>query len=584
MQLPDSQWMTALTDKPPESRRPDPLRREPPTLDLKAKEVKPDLPKRSGSVPPAPAAKGAASPAKPATTSAAPPQKAAPAASAPRAGDTGLAAASTASARPADEAPVRRRPSITGDASSATAAPTGAAMPSAKPMPTASATAAPSRPATDADTKPAPESAKPSVQRPDAAAPPPRRSGIGFGGLATTGLLGGLIGAGLALGAERYLQAQGFDPQARATDSRIAALEQRVASAQGAAPAVGGDTAALERRIGALEGANRNLTEAVAAARSSADAARQAGANRPAGATAPAVSEPDPALRDAVAGLTTRLSALEETARQSGAAAQANTGALAEIRSQLGALRTSLEQQTRQGTATAQTNAAALAELTTQVGSVQTQAAAQAAAATTALQAMQGRLAENEQRLASLSEQFTRFGPQAAQAGIRVIVANRATDALRDGVPVGPVLTTLQRTGTPQTLLEPLRPYADTAPPSPAALARDFEPLAARIAEAARGPATTIGDRLMRMADRIVTVRDVGETGGTDVGAQVGRIEKALARGALGEAAAAWDGLPDDAKRISAEWATRLKQRAAAEDAARRISAEALSAIDASLR
>jgi hypothetical protein len=289
-------------------------------------------------------------------------------------------------------------------------------------------------------------------------------------------------------------------------------------------------------------------------------------------------------LRDAVVGLTTRLSALEETARQSGAAAQASTGALAEIRSQLGALRTSLEQQTRQSTATAQTNAAALAELTTQVGSVQTQGAAQAAAATTALQAMQGRLAENEQRLASLSEQFTRFGPQAAQAGIRVIVANRAADALRDGVPIGPVLTTLQRTGTPQALLEPLRPYADTAPPSPAALARDFEPLATRIVEAARGPAITIGDRLMRMADRIVTVRDVGETGGTDVGAQVGRIDKALARGALGEAAAAWDALPDDAKRISAEWGARLKQRAAAEDAARRISTEALSAIDASLR
>jgi hypothetical protein len=102
--------------------------------------------------------------------------------------------------------------------------------------------------------------------------------------------------------------------------------------------------------------------------------------------------------------------------------------------------------------------------------------------------------------------------------------------------------------------------------------------------EAARGPATSIGDRLMRMADRIVTVRDVGEGGGSDVSAQVQRIEAALNRGALGEAAAAWDTLPDQAKSISASWAARLKQRAAAAEAARRLSTDALAAIDASLR
>lgn len=433
--------------------------------------------------------------------------------------------------------------------------------------------------AASSDRKTAAEPPKPAAPRADAPMAQPRRSGAGVGSLATASLLGGLIGAGLALGAERYLQAQGLDPQATRTDSRIAALEQRVGSGsptQGAAPASGGDTTALERRLGALESANKNLTEAVASARSTAGGSRSAGA--------PATAEADPAARDALAGLTTRLAALEEAVRQSGGTAQANTGALAEIRTQLATLRTSLEDQTRQSTATAQTNAAALSELTTRVASVQSQAAAQSEAGTTALQAMQGRLSETEKRLAGLSEQFTRFGPQAAQAGIRVIVANRASDALRAGAPLGPVLVTLQKTGTPPALLEPLRPYADAPPPSPAALAREFEPIGNRMIEVARGPATSISDRLMRMADRIVTVRDVGETGGTDVGAQVSRIEKALSREALGEAAAAWDGLPEDAKRLSAEWGQRLKQRAAAEEAARRISTEALSAIDASLR
>jgi hypothetical protein len=571
--------MTALPDKPTETRRPDPLRREPPTLDLKAKEVKPDPAKRSGPIP-APAKGKEASP------------SARPAGPAPAQGSgAGQAGATAPTARTAspEEAPVRRRPSITGDVPSsaeggtATAASPASASKAAPKGPATSATAAPSGTASSGGTRGGAEPAKTAARPKEPVVPSARRAGAGVGSLTTVGLLSGLIGAGLALGAEHYLATQCLDPRAKQVDSRIAALEQRSASpqaaAQGGAPAGGADTVALERRIGALESSNKNLTDSVAAARTTS----QAVANRPAGAPAPA-AEPDPATRDAITGLTGRVTALEDGLRQSGGASQANTSALADIRTQLAGLRTSLEDQTRQGTATAQTNAAALSELTSRVASVQSQAAAQAEAATTALQAMQGRVSEDEKRLAGLSEQFTRFGPQAAQAGIRVIVADRASAALRDGAPLGPVLTTLQNVGTPAPQLEPLRPYANAAPPSPTALAREFEPLGRRIVEAARGPATTISDRLMRMADRIVTVRDVGETGGTDVGAQVGRIDKALSRGALAEAAAAWDTLPDDAKRISADWAARLKQRAAAEEAARRISVEALSAVDASLR
>jgi hypothetical protein len=574
--------MTALPDKPTETRRPDPLRREPPTLDLNAKEVKPDPAKRSGPIP-SPAKGKEASP------------SARPASPAPTQGSgTGQAGATAPTARAAspEEAPVRRRPSITGDNPSsaeggtATAASPASASKAAPRGPAASATAAPSGTASSG-AKTGAEPAKPAGRPKEPIAAPARRAGAGVGSLATVGLLSGLIGAGLALGAEHYLATQSPDPRAKQVESRIAALEQHAgspqAAAQAGAPAGGADTTALERRIGALEASNKNLTDSVGADRAASDQARQAGANRPADAPA-AAAGPDPATRDAITGLTSRIAALEDGLRQSGGASQANTSALAEIRTQLAGLRTSLEDQTRQGTATAQTNAAALSELTSRVASVQSQAAAQAQAATTALQAMQGRVSEDEKRLAGLSEQFTRFGPQAAQAGIRVIVADRASAALRDGAPLGPVLTTLQNVGTPAPQLEPLRPYANVAPPSPAALAREFEPLGRRIVEAARGPATTISDRLMRMADRIVTVRDVGETGGTDVGAQVGRIDKALSRGALAEAASAWDTLPDDAKRISAEWATRLKQRAAAEEAARRISVEALSAIDASLR
>jgi hypothetical protein len=82
----------------------------------------------------------------------------------------------------------------------------------------------------------------------------------------------------------------------------------------------------------------------------------------------------------------------------------------------------------------------------------------------------------------------------------------------------------------------------------------------------------------------VVTVRAVGDGSGRDVPGLVGRIEAALARGAPAEAAAAWDMLPEEPKRISAEWASRLKARVAAEAALQRLGAESLAALAAPAR
>jgi hypothetical protein len=572
--LPDSRWKEALSEKPPEHRRPDPLRREPPTLDLKAKEVKPGpaQPARSGSdktvsgaTPKAAPARNAGPTAKAAATPAPAPKPAASPVPSP-----------AAAAQAAANIPSRRRPSIDGGATPAAATqatkpapaapPAPQATPASPPRPSATAGASAAGATAAAAVPPAASAATPRAAEAAAPAPTPK-SGRGLGSLLTTGLLGGLVGAGLVYGADHYLA----DRAGSNVSPRLAALEQRAAAPAGPT----GDVSGLDRRIATLEAAQRDLTDQVAAARRAADA------TGPAGAAAPAAGAD---ATQAIGALTTRLSALEEAARQSGSAQETNTSALNEIRTQVAALRTGLNDQTKQSGAAAQTNAAALAEIGSRLTALQSQAAGQAQAATTALEAMQGRLNDDEKRLGALAAEMGRFGPSAAQAGLRIIVASRLSDALRDGQPLGPLLATVQKIGAPAEVTAPLQPYANAAPPSPAALAQEFEPLGRRIIEASRGPASTIGERLLRMTDRIVTVRNVGDAGGTDVAAQVDRIETALARGALSEAATSWDALPDGGKQISAEWASRLKQRAAAGDAARRLSSDALSSIDASLR
>ena len=71
---------------------------------------------------------------------------------------------------------------------------------------------------------------------------------------------------------------------------------------------------------------------------------------------------------------------------------------------------------------------------------------------------------------------------------------------------------------------------------------------------------------------------------GADVASLVGRIEDALSRDAVDEAAAAWDALPERARAVAPEWGAKLKARAEAERAARKVYADALSALEASTR
>jgi hypothetical protein len=404
-------------------------------------------------------------------------------------------------------------------------------------------------------------------------AAPARR---GLGSLVAASLLGGLVGAGLAIGADTWLRPSGAD-----AGRRLAALEQRV-GAIGERPA-SPPNAALDGRISALEASARTWNEGLAAARDA--AARGAAAGAGSGLDeirtrlgvledttkrieAAGAGRGEPGALEALGG---RVAALDERVR--GAATQA---ALGELAARLGPL--------QEGAAQSARNAAALADLRSALETARSEAERRAQAVSGAAAAAEARSSELEKRVAALGEEVGKLPPGLLQAGLRAVVAGEAADALRAGARLGPSLGALGRLGIGAPALDALRPYADTAAPTAAALAAEFKPLAEKIVAEPVGRADTLSDRLLRMADKIVTVRAVGDTSGNDLAALVARIEGALARGALSDAAAAWDALPDASKQLSAEWGAKLKRRVAADAAARRIADESLSALSAPAR
>jgi hypothetical protein len=361
-----------------------------------------------------------------------------------------------------------------------------------------------------------------------------------------SGLLGGLVGAGLVYGLETWQQTSRAPlPQ---NDQRLAQLEQRVGALgqqQGSQPPV--SLQAVEDRIRALEAARGAVDErlqAVQGAAEQAAARAEEALNRQ-----PPPAPPAPAPQDdaALAELSGRLSALES---QLQAATQnaANAGGATQA----------LEQR--------------IAELD-QRAAERDQSAAE----------RERRIGEQDQRLAALSRQLSdenRGAEAASQAGIRVILSDRLNEALRNGTPYGEVLEGLRKAGADAGRLAALEPFAQGGAPTAAALAQGFKPLGAVILRDERAATGDWSERLLRMVDQVVTVRQVNEPGSTGVPSLVARIEQALARGNVAEAAAAWEALPEPSRRSTEEWGRQAKAVAGAQEASQAIAAGALASLN----
>lgn len=331
-----------------------------------------------------------------------------------------------------------------------------------------------------------------------------------------SGLLGGLIGAGIVYGLQIWQR-----PTSTQEDPRLAQLEQRVSALSQARPQ-NVDLSALEGRLRALESARGPLDQRLQEI--------QGTANRAASRVEEALNRPLPQP-------------------------------------------------------SAQQNEAAVADLTQRLSTLENEMRANAQNASNVVQSLDRRLGEQDQRLAALSQQVTQSSKSAeaaGQTGTRVVLAERLDNALRSGTPFADVLEGLKRTGADPEQLKPLESFAEKGAPTASALLASYEPLEAQILRDQRAASGGWSDRVLRMLDKVVTVRPVSEPGETGVPATLARIRQTLAWDDMGGAAAAWASLPEPARRISEEWGREVTALAGAQQASRQISEEALATLNRS--
>jgi hypothetical protein len=147
------------------------------------------------------------------------------------------------------------------------------------------------------------------------------------------------------------------------------------------------------------------------------------------------------------------------------------------------------------------------------------------------------------------------------------IIAEVAEERLRSGAAFGPELAALQRMGVDAAALVPLEAVVNGAPTN-GALAASFNAVAPHVLAATSQPDTgSVTDRFIAHLHNLVKVRELNETAGDDPQALVSQIEAGSRRGDIGAALAAFDKLPEAARKAAGDWPTLASARAGAEAA-----------------
>jgi hypothetical protein len=186
------------------------------------------------------------------------------------------------------------------------------------------------------------------------------------------------------------------------------------------------------------------------------------------------------------------------------------------------------------------------------------------------LAALAGRIDKIEAALsAPKSETRAAAEPPAAADNITTIaiIAEVAEERLRSGAAFGPELAALQRMGVDAAALAPLEAVVNGAPTN-STLAASFSTVAPHVLAATSQPDTgSVSDRFLAHLHNLVKVRELNETAGDDPQALVSQIEAASRRGDIGAALAAFDKLPEAARKAAGDWPTLARARQAAETA-----------------
>jgi hypothetical protein len=157
------------------------------------------------------------------------------------------------------------------------------------------------------------------------------------------------------------------------------------------------------------------------------------------------------------------------------------------------------------------------------------------------------------------------------------LAAAELQSAVAKGAPFTTALDAVARLKPDDASVQALRPYADKGVPTTPELIRRFGPVDERM-RAALAPANggAIG-RLLGHAQSIVRVTPVGPAAGGGADTALSRMEAAVAAGDLERALKEREALPEEAKRVSADWAQAARARLEAEALVGRLSAEMMS-------
>ena len=158
------------------------------------------------------------------------------------------------------------------------------------------------------------------------------------------------------------------------------------------------------------------------------------------------------------------------------------------------------------------------------------------------------------------------------------MVAQTIGQAIDQGTPFDAALAAAAGLGADAAKIAPLQAVAKTGVPTTRAIALLWSAEGRAAFDATQEPEGDQGwlDRLKAGAAKVVRVRPASETPGDDPAALVGRIDAALGRGAVGEALAAWNRLPEPAKAASRGFAEAARKRVAAEEAVKALTAGAV--------
>nr|WP_313899390.1 uroporphyrinogen-III synthase [Methylobacterium sp. E-065] len=455
----------------------------------------------------------------------------------------------------------------------------------------------------------------PGVSASTAAAAPAARGRAGFGSLATAGLLGGVIGAGLLFGAETA--GLGPDPRLNALDQKltgqIAALGTRL---DGLAPRDA--VAALDKRIATAESTAKQALDKAGSAPAPAVSAPDGSASGPAPAVPADLAARLDSLDQRVAALQeepgrdqpadSKLGAVQDNGKQFAdldvrLRALESNGADADASKKLAALQGEVEQKTK-------ANADADAALGERLDALQQTLEGRVKAATEAVQAatqasrtaaeagqtqaaeatkaVDRRLQEQADKIAALDKSVAQRAQTATvQAALRVIVADRVASALESGSAYAEPLASLRKLDpATDAQAKALAPFAETGAPTASQLADAFRPVAERIAAKRRAQqsktAAGSGDfraKLLSMADGLVQVRKADTPAPEAADQPEAKVQAALDRGDLTAAATAFAALPAEARDEAGDFGAKLKARAEAEQAARTLIGNAFQAL-----